>query len=306
MSLLADLMKQHHYPASLIFNFDETMVYPGKRRGKLIVRSKGPRPITKILSKGEHITFGICVAADGGKVDPLLILPLQTLPDLPQTLLQFYSVTGQTNGWITENIYELWIRGQFIPYVQDRRAEFGLWNQKALLIVDGHSSRNSDRIIQLLRSHDIDELVLPAHSSTILQPLDLSVNGEFKRKLGENFKQIEGEPADQRRLRLLAVSALALEATLTTLTITKGFSRAGIWPFSAQAPLNSSLIINPIDSIVNQRPKRKKRGPNISGTLLTARGPVTSNPLPSYTSTQQLGPPPPYNYVPPGYFVTEM
>jgi hypothetical protein len=41
------LLQEHRYPPSLIYNFDETMVYPGKRNTKVIVRSHGPRPIEK-------------------------------------------------------------------------------------------------------------------------------------------------------------------------------------------------------------------------------------------------------------------
>ena len=68
MAQLKKMMDDHHYPPSLIYNFDETMVYPGKRQTKVIVRSKGPRPIEKFLNKGEHITFGLCIAADGGSL----------------------------------------------------------------------------------------------------------------------------------------------------------------------------------------------------------------------------------------------
>lgn len=94
------LLQEHRYPPSLIYNFDETMVYPGKRNTKVIVRSHGPRPIEKILNKGEHITFGLCIAADGSSMKPLCILPLKTMPNLPPSMQSFYVITGQASGWI--------------------------------------------------------------------------------------------------------------------------------------------------------------------------------------------------------------
>ena len=56
-------------------------------------------------------------------------------------------------------------------------------NQR-LLIVDGHSSHVSPKFIAFCITHCIDLMILPAHSSHITQPLNVSVFGPLKTALG--------------------------------------------------------------------------------------------------------------------------
>src|SRR5690349_13867301 len=134
MDQLGGLMTKHNYSPSLIFNFDETFLHPGKSQLKVLVRSKGNRPTVKMLAKGEHITFGVCIAADGGRVAPVLVLPLKTLPELPTSLLHFFTITGQENGWITSDIWSKWIKEIFVQYVEERRKKLNLKDARALLV----------------------------------------------------------------------------------------------------------------------------------------------------------------------------
>jgi hypothetical protein len=133
--------------------------------------------------------------------------------------------------------------------------------------------------IKALEQHNIDLLVLPAHSSTILQPLDLTCNGVFKNHLGQHFQPQPNETRDCQRIRLLAIAAMALEIAMCSFHVTSGFARAGICPLNVQAPLNSHLIKNPIDDAVVERPKKRRRGITIAGRLLTAGQPITVSAL---------------------------
>src|SRR5205807_1227108 len=117
--------------------------------------------------------------------------------------------------------------------------ELNLQHAKALLIVDGHSSRLDPTSISALQEHSIDELIIPAHSSTILQPLDLAPFGSFKSLFSKHFKLQLDKSKDVRRIRLLAIAAMCLDSALSLLHITSGFSHAGIFPFNKIAPLNS-------------------------------------------------------------------
>jgi hypothetical protein len=108
--------------------------------------------------------------------------------------------------------------------------------------MDEHNSRQCFIATQFLCEANIDVLILPAHSSTVLQLLDLTVNGEFKRLLSQNFTSIPGKPADIQRIRLLRIAGMVLHSSLTMLHITRGFARAGIYPFSKDIPLQFSLV----------------------------------------------------------------
>jgi hypothetical protein len=90
-----------------------------------------------------------------------------------------------------------------------------------------------------LKKNNIDELCLPAHSSTVFQPLDLTVNGKFKKLLENNFSSKCGELNTTKRIRLLRIAGMALQSSMTILNIVKGFVKASIHLFSRNAPLNS-------------------------------------------------------------------
>ncbi|KAJ6247272.1 hypothetical protein M0813_18799 [Anaeramoeba flamelloides] len=56
-------------------------------------------------------------------------------------------------------------------------------NERALLILDGHSSRINFPALVLMRINCVDVVIIPSHSSHILQPLDVGVFHIFKSNL---------------------------------------------------------------------------------------------------------------------------
>ena len=58
-----------------------------------------------------------------------------------------------------------------------------------LLVLDGHESHHSAQFEQFCRDHSIITLCMPAHSSHILQPLDVGCFGPLKTAYG---RQVEG------------------------------------------------------------------------------------------------------------------
>ena len=113
---------------------------------------------------------------------------------------------GQTKGWITASIWGQWIQDVFIPFVEQKRQNPALSNMRALLVVDGHSSRKHEGARKALEDHHIDIITIPPHSSTILQPLDLEPFGIFKKLLSYDFKAIPNESEPDRRIRLLTTA----------------------------------------------------------------------------------------------------
>lgn len=199
------------------------------------------------------------------------------------------SLSGQPNGFISNEIWHEWVVNVFLPYVNKLRQKMGKPNQMVLFLVDSHSTRKHEPTIKLFEQYNIMVLILPAHSSTILQPLDLTCNGELKRLLRLNFLPVGGEDRPTKRNRLLYTAVMCLQIALSGLFITCGFSRAGIYPFCAEAPLNSTLVRHPIEEVDFQPPQKKKRGPSIAGKVLTA----------GLLSAPQICPPAPIPSLPP-------
>ena len=254
-------MEEHQFRPENIFNFDETMLIVGKKKLKVFTRRDGPVPVAKKASKSfEHITLGVTVSASGFFLTPLVILPLQTLPELSLDLQDFYAIAGQSKGWIDTAIFRNTIEKIFVAEVDKKRIAAGKPNDPVLLIVDQHSSRIGLDYETLFEKHNIYVLLLPPHSSTLLQPLDLSVFGEFKDTLSHRFKVTQKEARSAQRQRLLTSARGALERTLNPDTIKTGWRRSGLWPITPDKHINSPLVVpDP-----HQQPSGNKKRHSIS------------------------------------------
>lgn len=78
----------------------------------------------------------------------------------------------------------------FIPFVNETRRRHNLVGKPAALVVDGHISRFSLETALLLINEGIHLIVIPAHSSNVLQPLDLGLNSLIKRFFRDAFRRL--------------------------------------------------------------------------------------------------------------------
>ena len=93
-----------------------------------------------------------------------------------------------------------YIENIIVPYVQRLREDFGD-NQSALVIMDNFKGQITLKINNLLETNNINVCLLPANTTDLLQPTDISVNKPakdfFKRKFerwysDEVMKQLQG------------------------------------------------------------------------------------------------------------------
>ena len=59
--------------------------------------------------------------------------------------------------------------------------------QKALLIWDVFKGQKTDKVFSKLASLNIEVVSVPANMTHFFQPLDLTVNGEAKRFMNDNY-----------------------------------------------------------------------------------------------------------------------
>ena len=97
------------------------------------------------------------------------------------TITHSLNITGQETGWMTNDIFKDLVIKHFIPFVNEKRKKHG--DKQALLVLDSHSSRACAETMKALSEAKIDCITIPAHTSHVVQPLDLTVNGMFKRFL---------------------------------------------------------------------------------------------------------------------------
>jgi hypothetical protein len=260
-----DALEKYNFKPQYIFNCDETMLNMGKDFKKALCDENGDPTIELECKMSEHITLLLCISATGFWLKPLAIFPCVFVPEFAASVHEEFNMTGQTNGWIDGNIFRNYIELFFADEVNKLRVKNGEPNEPALLILDHHSSRDAINAEQLWITSKILLLLIPPHSSHITQPLDLSVNGEFKTKLRERIKQIPNETAAIRRNRLMQITARVLSRVHNKDCILTGWERSGLWPYNPEVAYKSTAVVETYEqlpSTYSATKKEKKREKN--------------------------------------------
>ena len=209
-----------------IYNSDETGVTVVHKPNK-VVAQLGRRNVYSISAaeKGRTHTVLSCVSACGYVLPPMMVYPRKR-PVPPQLREGCYPNTlfgVSETGWINSQLYVDWFFIQNIPS-----------NRPVLLIQDGHHSHVSIELIELARSNDIHLLCLPAHTSHLLQPLDVGVFKSFK----SNFNKACSNYISKNPGRVITADILAAlvgeayPVSFTPVNIMSGFKKSGIWPIN--------------------------------------------------------------------------
>ena len=157
-----------------IFNADETGVSIVHKPGK-VVAELGQQNVYAVTAaeRGKTHTILTCVSASGYALPPMMVYPRKkAVPDhftegaIPNTLFRC-----SESGWINKDLYLEWFQF-FLQNIPTTRP--------VLLLQDGHSSHISIELIELARQNDVHLLCFPAHTTHILQPLDVGVFKSFK------------------------------------------------------------------------------------------------------------------------------
>ena len=180
---------------------DETWISQLKKKIKVLVPREWKTAPSIIDDQATmHITMIFCASADGVSVHPTAILP--KLKSFPQDLGEFrndFVWSASESGWITEPIFREWASRIFLSHVITKRI---FWkappSEPALLFLDSHSTRNSPEALELLRSHNVFTVTIPAHTSHIIQPMDRGVNLSFKEALRKKLRSPEDSSASAR------------------------------------------------------------------------------------------------------------
>lgn len=258
------------YDARLKWNVDETYMAPGSAKSKVVIESSAAVNkvgIRRMESFNEHLTLVICVSAAGEHMIPAIITPRESVGEAMAMAFPEAAWMHQSNGWMDRGNFVLWATQRFLPHVESIRAAIRQPEAAALLVTDGHTSRESSVFLEAMARAHVDVVCLPAHSSHILQPLDLTVFGALKRQLHQrvDFSGCSGLP--QKRLALLASLPAALYHALEPGAVAAGFKKAGIHPFDPSAVLEHNSLVprHPVPDIATST-----RRVSISNKVLTS------------------------------------
>ena len=242
-------------PKCLLFGADETMMSTTYRGKILLPDGDEPHSILKNAFKIPHIT-ALCVHnIIGVHPPPFIILP--GLQHLPGELNEFVE-SGQAwfcssvSGWITRDLFFLFVI-HFINWLSQYRLtlQADIRNLRALLVLDGHTSRECPLGLLLLRNAGIDVLTIPGHSSHITQMFDVvlasSLKSTYTKILNQMLKKLNIQSAATSfiaKARYLAVYAFisAWNSVCTLANCQKAAEKCGYCPFDENA-ISSSVYV---------------------------------------------------------------
>lgn len=107
-----------------------------------------------------------------------------------------------------------------------------------MLLLDGHKSRVSLQAADYGRKNNVEILLFPAHTTHLLQPLDVAVFKGFKERYRTAIKQFyEEERGTISRYHLGRLTKESFEG-ISKESVVNGFRTCGLLPFSEEAVLS--------------------------------------------------------------------
>lgn len=166
------LRQQKDFILSQIGNADQTPLCFDMPRNTT-VEEKGARSVIVRTSGADkqRCTVMLAVTADGRKLPPYVIFKRKTLPKakFPQGIY----VRVQEKGWMSAELMVDWVKT-----VWGRRP--GGLLLPSMLVLDSFRGHLVDRVRNELKELRTDLAVIPGGLTSILQPLDVSLNKPFK------------------------------------------------------------------------------------------------------------------------------
>jgi hypothetical protein len=234
---VASLYEQHRYAPSNVWNFDESGFGVGEEQVMKVLTFLDTAMQERVIAgKQEWVTDIEYINAAGEALPPLLIFKGEYLNTrwLDERSPEGWFFATSKNGW-TSNILGLaWLQTVFEPLTREKAA-----GRRRLLIADGHGSHIRADFIAHCMQNDIDLLIMPAHCSHILQPLDVGVFSAFKRYHSVETQAIT-RLSFQRipRSEWVELMSKARERVMTTENILSGWRATGLWPALPMRVLN--------------------------------------------------------------------
>ena len=220
----------------LIYNFDEKGIQTEHRPPKVLAGSDSVPGITS--ARSAITTVLACGNALGTQLPPYFIFKGQRMSEeLLSGSTPGVSGTVTESGWSNGNTFLTYLNNHFLKYVQ-RCAD-----EPVLLILDGHRSHVNVPVLDWAKQHNVIVMILPAHTSHILQPLDVGCFGPMQRIYNsECHKFLRTSPASRiTRYNVCQLACTAYTSGLSLNNLRSSFQKTGIFPFNKEQISDAQL-----------------------------------------------------------------
>jgi hypothetical protein len=138
-----------------------------------------------------------------------------------------WSIDVSENGWTTNEIGLTWLH---LFHEHTKHRTIGMHR---LLVLNGHGSHVDPKFDQFCLDHQIVVICMPAHSSHLLQPLDVGYFSALKQAYGRSVEQLMGHGVNHiDKHEFLPLYRQAREQALHQGNIRAGFAATGLVPYS--------------------------------------------------------------------------
>jgi len=225
-TLVQDVMAKYGIDGADIHNFDETGFMMGVISSAMVVTSAERRGKPKMAQPGnrEWVTVIQGINSQGWAIPPFMVVAGQNHlanwyqdSDIPKD----WVIALINNGWTTNEIGLEWIK-HFDKHTKSRAI-----GRYRLLVLDGHDSHHSAGFELYCKENNIVTLCMPAHSSHLLQPLDVGCFSPLKRAYGGQIEDLmPARVSHITKADFFPAFKTAFHATFTEQNIKAGFRGA--------------------------------------------------------------------------------
>jgi len=264
---------RYHVLDRNIHNMDEHGLCIGKinpRRvvGKVKDAWGQPRKRTKMRNSQnrEWVSIVECISAGATCIQPLVIFEginvnIDWAPHDPPP----YKYAADPTAWINDDIAYWWLTEMFLPQTKPSGTQY------RILLFDNHSTHLSKQFEDECRKRRVITIPLPAHTSDVLQPLDLimfsPIKGKYKDKLYQLCELNDGDNTKKKDFCHLYHEAR--KETFKPSNFISAFKRAGLVPFNPQSVINRPDVIKIINPQLDNQSGLEPQPPVTAKTLET-------------------------------------
>ena len=238
---LRHLMRQYKITPDNLWNCDEKGIIMGLAVGrqKAIVRSSTRQKVAITDGNCEFCSVLESVNAVGDVIPPFVVWANKV------HCVEFYAdgddrpatFSWSPSGYMDDELGFDFISKHFDRYTTpaiDLTTDSEVTPPKAyrMLIVDGHSSHITWPVVEYALDHQIILYCLPAHSTHLMQPLDVACFGPLARAYRSALQSFIYENPNQSfgKQEFWDCLCTARRHALNKANILSGFSASGIWP----------------------------------------------------------------------------
>lgn len=221
----------------MIFNVDEKGVSQDHTPPH-VISSSSIHPPAVTSGKSSTITILGCGSASGMAVPPYFVFPgKRMMPDLMVGATPGADGCVTESGWSNSEVFRFYLENHFLKFVPSHT------DQKILLLLDGHKSHVSVGLVEWAKTQGIILYVLPAHTSHLLQPLDVACYGPFQRIYNSLCHKFMRETAGTiTRYNVCELACKAYTRALSAENLQAAFRRTGIFPLDKDAIADEYLV----------------------------------------------------------------